>query len=170
MLPGFVHVDVRPLEHIDIVTDIERLDMLEDSSVDLLYHCAVLEHISRWRTLDVLREWNRVLKPGGAMMSSVPDFEACVQAYQRFGDLKLLMGPLYGRQDYKENAHYTIFDRKFYAELMEQTGFTPPVDYDWRDFLPEGYDDFSRAYLPHMDFENGIQMMLNVRSEKRRDA
>lgn len=167
-LPGFIHVDIRPLEHVDVVTSVADLRMFEDNSVDLLYHCAVLEHISRWKSLDVLREWHRVLKPGGVMMSSVPNFEAYVEAYQKFGDVKLLLGLLYGRQDYTENTHYTVFDRKYYSELCEQAGFTEPVDYDWRDFLPNGYDDFSRAYLPHMAFDTGIQMMLNVRCEKRR--
>lgn len=165
-LQGFVHVDVRPLDHIDVVTEAHELPMFEDASVDLVYHCAVLEHISRWKSVGVLKEWHRVLKPGGVLMSSVPNFEAYVEAYQKFGDVKLLLGLLYGRQDYKENSHYTVFDRRYFTELLDEAGFEPPVDYDWRDFLPPGYDDFSRSYLPHMDFDNGIQMLLNVRAVK----
>ena len=38
--------------------------------------------------------------------------------------------------------------------------------YDWRDFLPDGFDDYSRCYLPHMDFEHGQLMVLNVTAEK----
>ena len=165
-LPGYVHVDARPLDHIDVVAAADQLSMFDDDSVDLLYHCAVLEHIGRWKTVDVLREWYRVLKPRGVLVSSVPNFETYVDAYQRFGDLRLLIGPLYGRQDYDENAHYTVFDRRYYTELLDEVGFGQHEDYDWRDFLPDGYDDFSRAYLPHMDFEHGIQMMLNMRSVK----
>lgn len=166
-LPGFIHVDVRKFDHIDHVSAVDKLPMFADSSVDLIYHCALLEHVGRWETVRVLKEWNRILKPGGILKSSVPNFEAIVEAYHKFKDIKLLLGMLYGRQNYGENTHYTMFDRKYYAELLNEAGFSEPKDYDWRDFLPKGYDDFSRAYLPHMDFENGIQMMLNVDAIKR---
>ena len=41
-------------------------------------------------------------------------------------------------------------------------GFSNVERYDWRDFLPPGYDDYSRSYLPHMDFDHGRLMSLNV--------
>ena len=159
-LPGFVHVDARKLDHVDVVTDIEDLSRFPDNSADMIYHVAVLEHIGRYDTVSTLKEWWRVLKPGGVLRSSVPNFEAFVAAYQKWGDLELLLGPLYGGQTYDENLHYTMFDRRYFTKCLTEAGFTDIQDYEWRDFLPEGYDDFPRAYLPHMDFENGILMML----------
>lgn len=165
-LPGFIHVDARKLEHVDVVTDITDLSAFEDNSADMIYHVAVLEHIGRYDTVPALVEWKRVLKPGGILRSSVPNFAAFVEAYHEFGDLELLLGPLYGGQTYDENLHYTMFDRKYYSKCLAEAGFENVTDYEWRDFLPEGYDDFSRAYLPHMDFDNGIHMMLNVDATK----
>ena len=42
-------------------------------------------------------------------------------------------------------------------------------DWDWRKELPEGYDDYSRAYFPHMDFDNGICISLNVQAQRTED-
>ncbi len=169
-LPGFVHVDARQLDHVDVVADISNLSIFPDDSADMIYHVALLEHIGRYDSVTTLLEWKRVLKPGGILRSSVPNFEAFVKAYHRFNDLELLLGPLYGGQTYDENLHYTIFDRKYYTKCLTEAGYDNIHDYDWRDFLPDGYDDFSRAYLPHMDFDNGIQMMLNVDAVKPFDS
>ena len=73
---------------------------------------------------------------------------------------------LYGRADYEQNVHYLMFDRAYFGSLLTEAGFANIRDYDTAAFLPNGYDDFSRAYMPHMDFENGIQMMLNVMADK----
>jgi SAM-dependent methyltransferase len=165
-LPGFIHVDIRALPNVDVVAPLEDLSVFPDNSADLIYHCAVMEHIGRWDTVNVLKEWYRVLKPGGTLRSSVPNFEAIVQAYSKWGEMEMLLGLLYGRQDYDENAHYTMLDRKYFTKCLAAAGFTDFRDYDWRDFLPEGYDDFSRSYLPHMDFDNGMLMMLNIDATK----
>lgn len=169
-LPGFVHVDIRPLPNVDVVCGLEDLSVFPDNCAELIYHCAVLEHIDRCKTIDTLKEWRRVLKPGGILRSAVPDFAAFCRAYAQYGDLKLLLGPLFGRQDHPDNLHRTMLDRKYFSECLSQAGFVDFVDYDWRDFLPEGYDDFSRAYLPHMDFENGIHMMLTMDARKPFDS
>jgi predicted SAM-dependent methyltransferase len=165
-LPGFVHVDIRPSEIIDVVADVSDLREFPDNSADLIYHVALLEHIGRYDTVKTLKEWNRVLKPGGVLRSSVPNFDAIVTAYRKWGDMEMLLGLLYGGQTYDENAHFTMFDRKYFTNCLTEAGFVDIRDYDWRDFLPEGYDDFSRSYLPHMDFDNGMLMMLNVDATK----
>jgi hypothetical protein len=72
------------------------------------------------------------------------------------------MGLMQGRQDYQYNIHYHSFDFNLLKTLLENAGCANVRRYDWWDFLPEGFDDGSRAYLPHMDFENGRLMSLNV--------
>lgn len=59
------------------------------------------------------------------------------------------------------------FDFDLLKELLERIGFSNIQRYDWKTFLPENYDDFSRAYLPHMQFETGRLMSLNVVCEKK---
>jgi predicted SAM-dependent methyltransferase len=64
-MPGFVHVDIRPLPHVEIVDPADNLAEIEDESVDLIYNCHVLEHIRRGQESKALKEWYRVLKPAG---------------------------------------------------------------------------------------------------------
>lgn len=93
MLPGYTNVDfadnhskVKP----DVACDLHRLPF-PDGSVDEILSVHVLEHFWRWEVRGVLREWIRVLKPGGKMVLELPDLmEACkriVEGPEKFGDL-----------------------------------------------------------------------------------
>jgi hypothetical protein len=96
----------------------------------------------------------------------VPDFEACVEHYLEHRDITVLESSFIGGQKNEFDFHYYQFDFSHLKALLESVGFSNVQRYDWRDFLPEGFDDYSRAYLPHMDFENGKLMVLNVTAEK----
>lgn len=103
---------------------------------------------------------------GGVLRIAVPDFEAIVSEYMENKRLSGVLGLLYGGQNYEYNFHYVAFDYEDLKKRLEAAGLTGVARYDWREFLPEGYDDYSRAYLPHMDFENGRLMSLNVIAKK----
>ena len=100
------------------------------------------------------------------MRIAVPNFEAIVEEYLSSKNLELVMGLLYGGQNYKYNFHYQAYDFKRLSALLKGVGFREVERYDWREFLPPNYHDFSRAYLPHMDFEHGRLMSLNVAAKK----
>jgi predicted SAM-dependent methyltransferase len=165
-LSGYKHMDAIKREHIDYVGDAADLSFLEDGCVEEIYACHILEHIKRNEIKSVLAEWNRVLCNEGILRISVPSFSAIAAEYTQNGDLDKVLGLLYGGQDYEYNFHYQTYDFDRLKRLMEEAGFTDVNEYDWRGFLPDGYDDFSRAYLPHMDFENGRLMSLNVIAKK----
>lgn len=164
-LEGYKHVDLLELPHIDYVTSIDNLSMIEDNSVDEIYACHVLEHTGRLKVDEVLKEWNRVLKKGGVLRIAVPNFEAIVEEYKENRDLEKILGLLYGGQNYEYNFHYITFDFKKLKSHLEKNGFGEVQKYNWQDFLPKDFDDFSRAYLPHMDL-NGRLMSLNIIAKK----
>ena len=161
-LPVYKHMDMIKRDHIDFVGNANDLSFLSNNSVDEIYACHILEHIGRLDIAAVLVEWNRVLCSSGVLRVAVPDFEAIVNEYLEYRDLNKVLGLLYGGQGYEYNFHFQVFDFNRLKDLLEQSGFNEIRRYDWREFLPEGYDDFSKAYLPHMDFENGRLMSLNV--------
>ena len=169
-LPGYKHVDARNFPHVDYVTDkLDKLEMFENDSVDEIYACHILEHFPRVAMKPgkgggspLLKEWRRVLKVGGILRIAVPNFESIVEEYLSSRNLELVMGLLYGGQNYEYNFHYQTYDFKRLSALLKDAGFSEVKRYDWREFLPADYDDFSRAYLPHMDFEHGRLMSLNV--------
>lgn len=167
-IDGYVHIDVVDYPHIDHVSSIDNLSFLQDRSVDVIYNCHVLEHFKRRDVQRVLREWHRVLVPGGVLRISVPDFAALCEVYQRHRELGLVIGPIFGRQDYLYNIHYNLFDFETLRKQLQEAGFDEVRRYDWRETEHAGVDDFSQAYIPHMDKEHGVLISLNV--ECRRSA
>jgi len=171
-IPGFIHVDLDDYPHIDYKSDIAHLPMFKDNSADLIYCCHALEYFDREEVKAVLQEWHRVLKKGGILRLAVPDFAALVQAYLKYNDLKKVIGPLYGRivirtpGGEKTLYHRTIYDFDSLKAVLEENGFTNVRRYDWRQTVHKDCDDFSQAYLPHMDKDHGLLISLNVEAEK----
>jgi hypothetical protein len=116
---------------------------------------------------DLLAHWYSLLvHKDGILYLSTVDFEAVAKEYLANGNLERLIGITIGGQKNEEDLHGMLFDFELLKAGLEEVGFTRIRRYDWRysDMYvtnPE-FDDFSRAYLPHMDFDNGRLMMLNV--------
>lgn len=106
------------------------------------------------------------MKPDGILRLAVPDFEAVVEEYLSSKNLDKLQSFLHGGSKYEYDFHYQTYDFKRLSALLKAAGFSSVERYDWREFLPAGYDDYSRSYLPHMDFERGRLMSLNVVAKK----
>jgi len=164
-IPGFIHVDIRKSPCIDVIAFADKLPF-KSGSVDMIYACHLLEHFRRHQVENVLREWYRVLKRDSLLRIAVPDFEAIVDVYEKYKDVELIMGLLYGGQDYEYNFHHVAFDFKYLEKLLIKVGFKNVHSYDWRKTVHKDYDDFSQAYIPHMDKEHGILISLNVEGEK----
>lgn len=165
-IPGYVHIDAVDYQHVDHVATIDNLSFIPDGSVEVIYNCHVLEHFKRKEVERVLCEWYRVLKPGGVLRISVPDFAKLSEVYQRYGKLDMVIGALFGRGDYLYNIHYNVFDFDSLKDVLEKTGFNNVQRYDWRKTEHADMDDYSQAYIPHMDKENGTLISLNVECSK----
>lgn len=165
-IPGYYHVDIGDFPHVDLRHGIDRIPMMADSSADVIYVCHALEHFHRRETQRVLREWLRILRPGGTLRVAVPDFEAICEVYAQRRNLDLVIGPLFGRQDYLWNVHYTVFDFRALERDLAAVGFTRVRRYDWRHTDHASVDDYSRSYIPHMDFAHGKLISLNVEADK----
>jgi len=76
---GWVNIDFDEAYEPDLVADIAKLPM-EDDSVDAIYAAHVLEHF-HWKD-PVLEEWHRVLRPGGVIVQVVPDLVQVVELWQ----------------------------------------------------------------------------------------
>jgi SAM-dependent methyltransferase len=166
ILDGFINIDVRPLEGVDIISDISKLDVIEDETIDLIYCSHVLEHFGRNVYKKVLQNWYKKLKPGGVLRIAIPNFEVIVEHYNKNKDINILLGLLYGGQTYEENYHYCSWDFKSLSEDLLDVGFIKVKKYDWSQTEHSQIDDYSQSYLPHMDKINGTLMSLNVEATK----
>jgi SAM-dependent methyltransferase len=92
-LPGYINVDVAPSrggKRPDVVCDVRRLDSFATDSVDEILAVHVVEHFWRWEVVDILREWVRVLRPGGRLVLECPNLLTACQ--------ELLKDPANGAQ------------------------------------------------------------------------
>lgn len=172
-IPGFVNVDLADYKHVHYKRPSDDLSVFENNSVDLIYASHLFEYFDRFQAKKVLKEWRRVLRKEGILRLAVPDFEAIVKVYLKYGkDLAHLgiLGPLYGRWPIpgtnKIVYHKTAYDFNSLKKLLEENGFKNIRKYDWQNTIHKDYDDHSQAYVPHMDKEKGILMSLNIECNK----
>jgi predicted SAM-dependent methyltransferase len=79
---GWRILNVQPGPGVDIVGDCSDLSRFADESVDEIYASHVLEHLGYVGKLPAaLAEFHRVLKLGGVVRISVPDFEALCRLF-----------------------------------------------------------------------------------------
>jgi len=173
-IPGFIHVDLAKFPHIKYRRPINNLSNFKNNSVDLIYCSHAFEYFDRFEAIKVLKEWRRVLRKGGILRLAVPDFEAIVKVYLKYGknlEHQGILGPLFGRWpipgDKKIVYHKTVYDFKSLKRLLEGNGFIKVGRYDWKKTIHKDYDDYSRAYVPHMDIKKGILISLNVEAIKK---
>jgi SAM-dependent methyltransferase len=105
ILPDYVNVDIvesRKGQRPDIMTSVDDLSMFASNSVDEVLAVHVVEHFWRWETLEILKEWVRILKPGGRMILECPNLKS---ACERF-----LQDPVrFSRQDQEGQRTMWVF-------------------------------------------------------------
>jgi len=123
-IPGFKNMDIDAHAGVDFVGDVSNLSQFPDGSVDEIYASHILEHFEHHRTLAVLKEWCRVLRPGGRLLVGVPDFARAVELYQTMGLDEWIIRFLCGDQEYKTAYHYTLFDEDRLSQQLRAAGFS----------------------------------------------
>lgn len=74
----FPNPDCKERQMMDAESNYKNFDIrqplwLQDGTVDAILASNILEHFDVQRALAILRDWHRVLKPGGVLRLSVPD-------------------------------------------------------------------------------------------------
>ena len=168
----FINIDAREDVRPDMVADVTKIND-KFQNVDLIYACHVLEHFplkastfqpTTWK--EVLKNWHDALKEGGVLRLAVPDIKAACKYYVDTGDLDILYAFFYGGQKYDFDFHYHCWSFDTLKRDLIEAGFKEVRTYDWRKTEHFYVDDYSQAYLPHMDKTNGKLMSLNVEAVK----
>ena len=131
---GFINIDFpanwsgkKP----DIECDIRSIP-LPDNYADSAYAIHVLEHFYRYETDDVLKEWVRLLKPGGRLVVEVPCLDKVIKIFAHYMQNKepinaqATMFRLYGDPVYKDPTmvHKWCFGTQELVELMKDAGLS----------------------------------------------
>jgi len=155
-IDGFINIDINYYPGVDMLDDVRYLSKFKENTVDLIYACNVLEHLGRWEFIPALKRWYQLLKDGGILRISVPDFEMICQYYMETKDLKSLYSALYAGQDSPKNYHYWCWDFKTLKEDLESVGFKNIVRYDRNKTEHANVRDWSLNFVPYRDKNNNI--------------
>ena len=108
----------------DVLSDVRNMPFPNEYA-DEAMAIHVLEHFPWWEVKDLMKEWVRILKPGGKLIIEVPDLEKVVH-YMAAGieNPSLTMFPLYGDPKYKDElmCHRWGYTHNSLAELMKIVG------------------------------------------------
>lgn len=167
--PGFLHVDIDPgahhLEWVAAAWDIP----LPDAWATEIVAVHALEHVEPARLLDTLREWRRILAPGGRVEIHVPNGPALMEAFvarpvdEKWPIMGSILG-MYCSPDVRDPRglsvradHQLIFDVPLLTWALETAGFERVRDLTgdvedrhsgaWRDLVPE-YSLIAEARKP----------------------
>ncbi len=146
--PGWINVDARPFSHVHIVTSLINLKEFSDETIQEIYLCHVLEHFSFYDVDNLLKTYYSKLMPAGILRLSVPDFELLVKAYLETNrDLTLIRAALMGEQNYQENFHKSVFDKKLLMFLLHRAGFSQVIEWKTEKDFGKDLGDWSNRSI-----------------------
>jgi len=144
----FINVDVRPAPHVHYVRDVTDLSIFPDNHADLVYASHLLEHVRQKALRKTLWEWRRILKPGGILRLSVPDFDKILHIYESSArNIDSILGPLMGGQDYEYNVHYSVFNHRYLADKLREVGFKEVRQWDPDSVPNHNFRDWANSDL-----------------------
>lgn len=153
--PGYIHVDISPVAaHVEFFDSADSLPFRSEWAEEVAA-VHVLEHVHPARLTVTLREWYRVLEPGGLLRVHVPDSAALMRLYldspleKRWSIISALLG-MYGNpsvsrpEDISQDCdHQVLFDAMLLTALLDGAGFEHVTDVseNVRDIHSEGWID-----------------------------
>lgn len=133
--PEWTHVDISPARlhdpetgnnyPVDVVSDAKKISLLEDGCADLVYSQECLEHFPWGEYQDVLKEWVRLVKPGGRIVVEVPDFLAACKQVLATDTLEMdraIQQIIFGGQVNEYDFHFVGLTPRTLTDDLEQLG------------------------------------------------
>ena len=169
IIEGFTNIDARAIDDRIHVDNVATLETIKDNSAELIYACHVLEHFGRHEFKAVLQCWYNKLQIGGTLRLSVPDIRKAAGLYLS-GEYTIdqMYGFIYGGQAHEYDYHKVGFDHAHLRLSLAEVGFKHKNirNWNWETTEHSEYDDYSQAYLPHMNKSAGIMMSVNIEAVK----
>lgn len=137
ILDGYINVDVvesRAGKKPDVLSDLRELHAFEDNMADEVMAVHVVEHFWQWEIVDILKEWTRVLKPGGKMILECPNLISAAEEFLKNPDHAAIGGKegqrsmwvFYGDPAWRDPLmiHRWGYTPRSLAATMEAAGLT----------------------------------------------
>lgn len=126
--PGYIHQDIRPGDHIEIVCDLREIDSFVGQGWAEIRATHVMEHFSPAEGLEIMRKVHELLLTGGIFYIEVPNFAWQTKAHAagEISDMQAVYY-VYGEQDYPENTHKNGYTMETIAKDLTEAGFAASV-------------------------------------------
>ena len=131
-LQGFINLDYLWTPEVDMCWDVTTRLPFKDSSFAGVYteHC--LEHLPRESSAAVLREFRRVVRPGGTLRVVVPDAELYMTLYVKAKQGEVVRFPYAGvacspiehvNRIFRDHGHLYAYDAEYMCAVLQSAGF-----------------------------------------------
>ncbi len=127
--PGeFLNVDIVDFPQVDLVFDVREKFPIHDSVIAEVFSAATLEHFRKHHNEHLLKEFYRILEPGGMLHISTPDIEAIAKGLLAGEDLDFINQHFFGKyksgdtDDY--DVHRWMYPASKMIEKLKEIGFT----------------------------------------------
>ena len=131
-VPGYVNVDLFKGPIVDEIFSLDDIPYT-DGTISAIHSEHALEHLPFKRAENAIKEWFRVLAPGGELLLKIPDLDGCCRSYvDSLGDKFnrwWYKATLYGIQESQageadeSQIHQSGFSQEEIAEVLERNGF-----------------------------------------------
>jgi predicted SAM-dependent methyltransferase len=164
-LQGWINIDARNFSHVHIVSDDMKLAEFSDNSIDEIYLCHILEHISFEEANKFVSTVGNKLKKGGVLRIAVPSFDSIVKIYKsnnnNFDTVKFA---LMGGQDYEYNFHKSMYNFDFLSKILKNNNFNNIIEWSTVEDFGQSIGDWSdRQFKTN---EGNILISLNIKGSK----
>ena len=117
---------------LDLIHDLMEPLPYNDDSVDFIFSEHVLEHFTVKDGLVLLRDWHRVLRPGGRLRLAIPSIEGILETYNNPDVLeercektgrKLMPKCKFMNEVFRSYGHLFMYDYEYLSLVLKTIGF-----------------------------------------------
>lgn len=129
----YINVDLYDTSVCDIQDDCIKLTQFPDNYATEIFHMHFMEHIDANEGVEAIKNWHRVLAPGGKLIFETPEADETFRMWltmsheQRWTKVQNLWHgfrmQVWGSQDSPGQQHKIIYDKPRIIELLAQAGF-----------------------------------------------
>jgi predicted SAM-dependent methyltransferase len=161
---GWEVLNANPASYVDHVCNANDLSRFADDTFAEIYASHIVEHLDYIVELtNTLKEWNRVLVPGGKVLISVPDLDILAELLLskdklNFVERFFVMRMIFGSHKHKYDYHVVGLNEEFLAAFLVDSGYVNIMRVEEFGL----FDDTSSMKY------KGVAISLNVVAEKPR--
>ena len=106
-IDGYINTDLDDFPGVDLVLDATSIPYpFDDEVLDEIYSSHMLEHIRFSFVTPMVKEWYRILKPQGRVVTEIPDMVETCKRFIEGKDTEKWMKTIYGNVEERESQEH----------------------------------------------------------------